>query len=181
MINASLCQGRVPACLKEVVVRPTLKKPSLTSTVLDNYWPVSNIPVLGKALERVVASQLQGFLDETDYLDPFQSGFSPGYGTETALVALVEDLRRELDRGSVSLLVLLDLSAAFDTINHGILLGSRAGMGLGGTVLQWLHSFLEWWTQKVVLGDSYLTPWPLACGVPRGSVLPPPPSYLICT
>ena len=101
-----------------------------------------------------MSSQLQGFLDETDYLDALQSGFRLDYGTETALVALVDDLCWELHRGSVSLLVLLDLSAAFDTINHGILLGRLAGMGLGGTVLQWLHSFLEGRTQKVVLGDS---------------------------
>ncbi|KAF7236814.1 Extracellular calcium-sensing receptor [Varanus komodoensis] len=84
-----------------------------------NYRPVANIPFLGKVLERVVAGQLQALLDETDYLDPFQSGFRPGYGTESALVALYDDLCREKYRGNASLLVLLDLSAAFDTINHG--------------------------------------------------------------
>ena len=72
-----------------------------------------------------------------DYLDPFQSGFRPGYGPETALVTLVGGLHRELDRESVSLLVLLDLAVAFDTIHHGILLGHLSGMGLGGILLQW--------------------------------------------
>uniref|UniRef100_A0A803TXA5 Reverse transcriptase domain-containing protein n=1 Tax=Anolis carolinensis TaxID=28377 RepID=A0A803TXA5_ANOCA len=95
------------------------------------------------------------------------------HGTGTALVALVDDLRRELDRGSVSLLVLLDLSAAFDTINHGILLGCLAGMGLGGTILQWLRSFLEGRSQMVSLGDTCSAPQPLTCGVPQGSVLSP--------
>uniref|UniRef100_A0A803TUY7 Reverse transcriptase domain-containing protein n=1 Tax=Anolis carolinensis TaxID=28377 RepID=A0A803TUY7_ANOCA len=85
--------------------------------------------------------------------------------------ALVDDLRQELDRGSVSLLVLLDLSAAFDTIDHGILLGRLTGMGLGGTVLQWLHSFLEGRSQMVSLGDACSAPQPLTCGVPQGSVL----------
>ncbi|KAF7249443.1 hypothetical protein EYD10_05220 [Varanus komodoensis] len=84
-----------------------------------NYRLVANIPFLGKAFERVVAGQLQALLDETDYLDPFQSGFRPGYGTESALVALYDDLCREKDMGSASLLVLLDLSVAFDTIDHG--------------------------------------------------------------
>ncbi|KAF7251725.1 RAS guanyl-releasing protein 1 [Varanus komodoensis] len=88
------------------------------------------------SFERVVAGQLQALLDETDYLDPFQSGYRPGYGTESALVALYDDLCREKDRGSVSLLVLLDLSAAFDTIDHGILLDRLAGLGVGGTALQ---------------------------------------------
>uniref|UniRef100_A0A803TPZ2 Reverse transcriptase domain-containing protein n=1 Tax=Anolis carolinensis TaxID=28377 RepID=A0A803TPZ2_ANOCA len=117
----------------------------------------------------MVASQLQGFFEETDYLDPAQSSFRPGHGTEMALVSLVDDLRRELDSGSVSLLVFLDLSAAFDTVDHGCL----AGMGLGGTVLQWLQSFLEDRTQKVLIWDSCSTPQPSSCEVPQGSVLSP--------
>ncbi|KAF7252624.1 Craniofacial development protein 2 [Varanus komodoensis] len=119
VINSSLKDGWVPALLKEAVVRPVLKKASLDPEMAANYRPVANIPFLGKVLERVVAGQLQALLDETDYLDPFQSGFRPGYGTESALVALYDDLCGERDRGSASLLVLLDLSAAFDTINHG--------------------------------------------------------------
>ncbi|KAF7251650.1 RNA-directed DNA polymerase from mobile element jockey [Varanus komodoensis] len=104
---------------KEVVVQLVLKKASLDSEMATNYRPVANILFLGKVLERVVVGQLQALLNETDYLDPFQSGFRPGYGTESALVALYDDLCREKDRGSASLLVLLDLSAAFDTIDHG--------------------------------------------------------------
>uniref|UniRef100_A0A803TBL9 Reverse transcriptase domain-containing protein n=1 Tax=Anolis carolinensis TaxID=28377 RepID=A0A803TBL9_ANOCA len=173
IINASLEQGLFPSSLKQATIRPILKKASLDSSILSNYRPISNLPFLGKVLERVVASQLQGFLDDTDYLDPFQSGFRPGHGTETALVALVDDLRRELDRGSVSLLVLLDISAAFDTIDHGILLGRLSGMGLGGTALQWLQSFLEGRSQMVKLGDTCSDPWPLTCGVPQGSILSP--------
>uniref|UniRef100_A0A803TAK2 Reverse transcriptase domain-containing protein n=1 Tax=Anolis carolinensis TaxID=28377 RepID=A0A803TAK2_ANOCA len=95
----------------------------------------------------------------------------PGHGTETALVALVDDLRRELDRGSVSLMVLLDLSPAFDTVDHDIRLGRLAGMGLGGTVLQWLRSFLEGRSQMVSLGDTCSAPQPLSCRVPQGSIL----------
>ncbi|KAF7245513.1 putative RNA-directed DNA polymerase from transposon BS [Varanus komodoensis] len=113
-----------------------------------NYSPVANIPFLGKVLERAVAGQLQALLDETDYLDPFQSSFRPGYGPESALVALYDDLCREKDRGSASLLVLLDLSAAFDTIDHGILLDRLAGLGVGGTALQWFRSYLNGRFQK---------------------------------
>ncbi|KAF7240862.1 Receptor-type tyrosine-protein phosphatase T [Varanus komodoensis] len=138
-----------------------------------NYRPVANIPFLGKVLERVVAGQLQALLDETDYLDPFQSGLRPGYGTESALVALYDDLCREKDRGSVSLLVLLDLLAAFDTIDHGILLDRPAGLGVGGTALQWFRSYLNGRFQKVVLGDYGSAPWQLCHGVPQGSILSP--------
>uniref|UniRef100_A0A803SN06 Reverse transcriptase domain-containing protein n=1 Tax=Anolis carolinensis TaxID=28377 RepID=A0A803SN06_ANOCA len=173
VVNASLQEGIFPASLKLAVIKPLLKKPSLDPTQLENFRPISNLPFLGKVMERVVAAQLQAFLVDTDFLDPAQSGFRPGHGTETALVALVDDLRWELDRGSVSLLVLLDLSAAFDTVDHGILLGCLARMGLGGTVLQWLQSFLEGRSQMVSLGDTCSAPQPLTCGVPQGSVLSP--------
>ncbi|KAF7246328.1 GREB1-like protein [Varanus komodoensis] len=82
----------------EAVIRPVLKKASLDPEMATNYRRGANIPFLGKVLERVVAGQLQALLDETDYLDPFQSGFRPGYGTESALVALYNDLCREKDR-----------------------------------------------------------------------------------
>ncbi|KAF7238948.1 N-terminal EF-hand calcium-binding protein 3 [Varanus komodoensis] len=86
VVNASLREGRVPAPLKEVVIRPVLKKVSLDPEMATNYRPVANIPFLGKVLERVVAGQLQALLDETDYLDPFQSGFRPGYGEAVAVL-----------------------------------------------------------------------------------------------
>ncbi|KAF7239150.1 Mitogen-activated protein kinase kinase kinase 14 [Varanus komodoensis] len=97
VINASLREGRVPTPLKEAVIRPILKKASLEPEVAANYRLVANILFLGKVLEQVVAGQLQAFLDETDYLDPFQSSFKPGYGTKSALVALYNDLCRERD------------------------------------------------------------------------------------
>lgn len=70
-------------------------------------------------------------------------------------------------------LVLLDLSGAFDTIDHGVLLGHLADLGIGDTVLQWFCSFLADRSQIVVLGDSCSAPWPLECGVPQGSILSP--------
>ncbi|KAF7251784.1 Retrovirus-related Pol polyprotein from type-1 retrotransposable element R2, partial [Varanus komodoensis] len=112
-------------------------------------------------------------LDETDYLDPFKSGFRPGYGTEFALVTLYDDLCRERHRGSASLLVLLDLSTAFDTINCGILLDRLVGLEVGGTARQWFRSYLDGQFQKVVLGDFGSAPWQLCRGVPQGSFLSP--------
>ncbi|KAF7250584.1 CDC42 small effector protein 2-A [Varanus komodoensis] len=195
VIITSLKDGRVPAPLKEAVVRLVLKEASLDPEMAVHYRPVANILFFGKVLERVVAGQLQalldetdyldpfqsGFrpgliqesLDETDYLDPFQSGFRPGYGTESALVTLYDDLCRERDRGSASLLVLLDLSAAFDTIDHGILLDRLRGLGVGGTACQWFRSCLDGRFQKVVLGDYGSAPWQLCHGVLQRSILFP--------
>ena len=124
-------------------------------------------------LEGVVADQLQRLLEETDYLDPFQLGFRPGFGTETALVALYDDLCRAKDRGSVTLLILLDLSAAFNTIDHSILLEQLAEFGVGGTALQRFRSYLAGQIQKVVLGEHCSAPWVLHYGVLQGSVLSP--------
>ena len=107
---------------------------------------------MSKVVERVVADLRQAHLDETDALDPFQSGFRPRHGTETALVALYDDLLREADSGKISLLVLLDISVAFDTIDHGILLGRLSELGIGGLALAWFRSFLEDRPQRVQLG-----------------------------
>ena len=96
---------------------------------------MANFPFLGKVLERVVAEQHQALLDETDYLDSFQLGFRPGYEMKTALVALFHNLCWEKDRGNASLLILLDISVAFNTIDHGVLLDRLSGMRIGGTVL----------------------------------------------
>ena len=96
-----------------------------------------------------MADQLQAHLDETNDMEPFQSGFRPRHGTETALVALCDDLLREADRGKTSLFVLLDISAAFDTVDHGILLRRISGLGIGGLALAWLRSFLGDHPQRV--------------------------------
>uniref|UniRef100_A0A670JC50 Reverse transcriptase domain-containing protein n=1 Tax=Podarcis muralis TaxID=64176 RepID=A0A670JC50_PODMU len=171
VVNASLCKGAFPDPLKEAVIKPLFKKPSLDAANMANYCP--NLPFLGKVIERVVAEQLQARLEEADHLDPFQLGFRPHHGTETALVALVDDLRRARDKGESCFLVLLDLSAAVDTINHNILLDHLEGLGAGGTVTRWFRSFLLGCVQKVVVGDECSDPWALTCGVPQGSVLSP--------
>uniref|UniRef100_A0A803THP9 ribonuclease H n=1 Tax=Anolis carolinensis TaxID=28377 RepID=A0A803THP9_ANOCA len=174
VVNASLQEGKFPASLKTAVIKHAVEKAIIGSHSIRKLSAYFQSPLFGQCLGTCdcFAAPGDSWFD-TDFLDPAQSGFRPGHGTETALVALVDDLRRELDRGSVSLLVLLDLSAAFDTVDHGILLGRLAGMGLGGTVLQWLHSFLEGRSQMVSLGDACSAPQPLTCGVPQGSVLSP--------
>lgn len=118
MVNSSLIESVFPASFKEALMCPRRKKPSMDSTILDNFCPDSHFPYLGKVVEKVVALQMQRILDETDYLDPFQSSFRPGYGTEMALVTVLDDFCQE-QMGIVhpSLLFL----TAFDTTNNGIL------------------------------------------------------------
>ena len=101
-------------------------------------------------IEWAATDQLQTFLEETSVLDPFQSGFRPGHGVEMALVALMDDLRRHLDRGGSALLVLLDLTTAFDTVDHELLACRLAEVGIQGSALQWL-TFQDW-NQTVTIG-----------------------------
>ena len=97
IISGYLLEGRVPLTLKETLIKLIQKKLNLTADDIK-YRPVSNIPFIGKLVERVVADQFQAFLEEIDALDPFQSGFRPCHGMEMALVTLQYDLLREGDR-----------------------------------------------------------------------------------
>uniref|UniRef100_A0A803TE10 Reverse transcriptase domain-containing protein n=1 Tax=Anolis carolinensis TaxID=28377 RepID=A0A803TE10_ANOCA len=140
---------------------------------LANYRPVSNLPFLGKMIERTVLGQLQQFLDDTAGLDPFQSGFRPGHGTETVLVAITDELRRQSDSGGSALLVLLDLTAAFDTVDYDLMIHRLAMSGIRGQALNWFNSFLRNRSQCVEYMDQVSDRSPLLCGVPQGAILSP--------
>ena len=102
-------------------------------------------------IERAAANQLQTFLEDSLAVDPFQSGFRPGHGVKIALVALLYDLRKHLDQGGSALLVLLDLTAAFDTVDHELLICRLTEAGIQGTALKWLTSFLHNRNQSVMI------------------------------
>lgn len=110
VFNNSLREKVVPLALKEAVVCCLLKEPSRVPTSLASFCPVSNLPFLGTVVEKVVTWQLQWILDKVDYLDPFQSGFRPSYGTEKAMIVLLDDLWWERDGCSVNIFAFLDLS-----------------------------------------------------------------------
>ena len=122
IINTSLTTGIVPCDLKTAVVKPLLKKPSLDKNLLKNYRPISNLTFLSKILEKVVLHKLLSHLQENNLSNPFQSAYRAGYSTETVLLRTVNDILSALDNDNISVLVLLDLSAALDTIDHQILL-----------------------------------------------------------
>ena len=114
------------------------------------------------------------FLTDNSCLDPFQSGFRTYHSTETALVKVLNDIRLSTDCGKTTALVLLDLSAAFDTVDHAILLHWLEHLvGLRGTVIDWLKSYLKDRSFYVTIGNYTSSSIPLNCGVPQGSILGP--------
>ena len=173
IMDISLSSGIVTHCFKHALVKPLLKKASLDPNCLKHYRPVSSLPFLSKVLERIVLKQFLQHLQSHSLLEPFQCAYRKCHSTETALLRVVNDLLQTSDRGCVSILSLLDLSAAFDTIDHNILITRlRSTFGCSGMVLEWFTSYLSCRTQSVFVGHES-TPSVLKCGVPQGSVLGP--------
>ena len=174
IINSSLASGTVPSDFKTAVVKPLLKKPSLDKNHLKNYRPVSNLPFISKILEKVVLSQLLSHLETNNLCNPFQSAYRAGHSTETVLLRVVNDILSALDDDKLSVLLLLDNSAAFDTIDHSVLLSRlETVFGIRSTALQWFRSYLEDRSQYVSVNNLSSSPSPLLFGVPQGSVLGP--------
>ena len=148
VINKSLSSGIVPQCFKHALFQ-TLKA-SLDPTCLKHYRPVSNLPFLSKVLERFVLKQFLQHLQSHSLLEKFQFAYRKCHSTETALLHVVNDLLQASDSGCVSILSLLDLSAAFDTTDHNILITRLcSSFGCSGMVLDWFISYLSCRTQSV--------------------------------
>ncbi len=169
IINSSLSLGYVPKNFKLAVIKPLIKKTQLDTKDLVHYRPNSNLPFLSKILEKVVSSQLYSFLEKNYICEDFQSGFRPSHSTETALIRVTNDLLLSSDRGCISLLVLLDLSAAFDTIDHNILLNRLDNfVGISGSALAWLKSYLSDRHQFVAVNEEVSYRSQVQYGVPQG-------------
>jgi hypothetical protein len=174
MCNKSLQDGYLPVSQKTAIVTPLLKKDGLDPAELKNYRPVSNLSFLSKLVERAVSKQMNDFLDMTGTLPSHQSAYRKYHSTETALLKVLSDLATAADRKQLSLLSLLDLSAAFDTVDHDILIRRlNHTHGFDGTVLKWIQSYLTDRTQRVVIGESSSVELEVEFGVPQGSVLGP--------
>ena len=174
VINSSLISGTVPNCFKQAIVRPLLKITGLDPSELSNYRPVSNLPFIGKLLGKVVLSQLHEYLSRNELYTKFQSAYRQFHSTETALLKVHNDILTSIDQKKDVILVLLDLSAAFDTIDHSILLNRlETRFGIKGLALKWFQSYLEGRSQCVCFDDILSEPSYLTCGVPQGSVLGP--------
>ena len=173
IMNASLLSASVPNDFKMAQVIPKLKKEGLDPSY-SNYRPVSNLPFASKVLEKIVAGQLNSYLSAHGLFDPLQSAYRKGHSTETALLKIKADTDHILDDGDGVLLVLLDLSAAFDTIDHQILINRLENtLHISGNALKWIESYLSNRKQRVHINDAASESVSLSTGVPQGSVLGP--------
>ena len=174
LANISFAQGSFPTAYKTAQVTPLLKKEGLDKTLPANYRPISNLNNISKILERLFLKRIQPHITTSPNFNPFQSAYRRNHSTETSLLYTVNRICQDVNNGKCTLLVSLDLSAAFDTVDHTILSNIlKNSFGIQGPALSWINSYLHDRQQFVRIGDATSPTTLLSTGVPQGSVLGP--------
>lgn len=172
LFNSSLRSCEVPTEWKSAVITPVLKKEPKTS--LDNYRPVSVLPVVVKIFEKLIHRQLYDYLMENNILSANQFGFRPHHSTQDVLVSIVEKWRKSLDSDDLVGALFVDLSKAFDMVDHDILLRKLWSYGVVGDEHAWFRSYLVSNRRQIVRINKEVSDWTAVCrGVPQGSILGP--------
>lgn len=173
ILNLSICQNKVPAEFKQANNFPLFKKGSRLEC--NNYRPVSILSSLSKIFEKILFDQIEEYISNLSILYEFQSGFRRLHSTETTILYLTDYIKKGIDKGKLSGMVLLDLRKAFDTVDHNILLLKLNAMGFDSNSCKWIKSYLTNRCQMVDLNGVCSDSLPISCGVPQGSVLGPLP------
>ena len=144
IVNLSLQTGSFPESLKTALLKALLKQIKLDSDDLSNYRPVSNLAFISKLIEKCAEIQITEHIDNNGLFPALQSGYRKNHSCETAVVRIYSDLLMAIDKQSHAILVLIDLSAAFDTINHTLLIKKLKNVyHLDGQVIAWISSYLS--------------------------------------
>ena len=171
IFNLSIRCGEIPRSWKAATVTPLHKSGSHCDP--NNFRPISVLPVVMKIFERAIHKQLYDHLVTNKLLSQFQSGFRPGHSTSTALLDVSDYILKNIDEGNLTGAVFLDLSKAFDIIDHSLLKTKLAALGVRGRALAWFDNYLSGRTQSVSVNGTYSDTADLSLGVPQGSVLGP--------
>ena len=171
MVNLSLISGLCPDIFKTSLVMPLLKKLCLSKDDMNNYRPVSNLNFVAKIIEKVIENRICSNLGRNDLSNQNHSAYKKFRSTETALHKVENDIILNRDEGRATALTLLDLPAAFDTLDHSSITNLLSTWyGIDGINLDWFVSYLSDRKQKVKLMDCLSSPAEIACEVPEGSV-----------
>ena len=171
IINLSISKQTFPKFWKKAKVIPLHKKEE--AIYPKNYRPVSLLCVFSKVLERCVFAQLVTYLEENNLLHPSHHGFRARHSTASALIQMFDTWIDAFEQDEVSAVIMLDMSAAFDVVDHSILLDKLALYGLEDETLHWISSYLDNRSQSVFVEGHLSDPLPVECGVPQGSILGP--------
>lgn len=171
IINLSIEHGIYPDVFKKAKVTPIHKKGQKDDK--NNYRPISILSVLSKVIERHVSNSLCNYLQDNNLIHDQQSGFRKQHSCQTALTKLVDDWLYAIDNGDIVGTVLLDLTKAFDLVNHDILLSKLSMYKFNSNSLSWFKSYLNNRSQQVAVGCQLSDSLPIQSGVPQGSVLGP--------
>ena len=171
IFNLSFATGTVPTNLKIAKVIPIYKKSDAEN--FSNYRPVSVLPCFSKILERLVFNRCINFIDEYDILNEQQFGFRAKHSTYMAVMQVIDKIHNAAESDESTLGIFLDLSKAFDTIDHNILLYKLKHYGFRGVVYEWFVSYLENRKQYVSFKNNKSDLMNIICGVPQGSILGP--------
>ena len=173
LVNASLQQGSMEG-IKESILDPLLKKYGLDPEEYKNFRPVNNLLFLSKLIERCADEQVDDHMTINCLHEGSQFAYKNNHSTELMMLDVTDEVLRGFDENHATVIIFLDLSAAFDTIDVEKLLQIMYDeIGLGGMVLQWFRSFLQGRTQRVKIEDEYSESLEVPCGAPQGSVLGP--------
>ena len=168
LANISFRTREFPSIYKTAQVLPLIKKPSLDQSVPANYRPISNLHTVSKIIERLVLVRLKPHLLATGNFNPLQSAYHSGHSTETALQGILDSFYKAIDGKKLTVMISLDISAAFDTINHVKLLSRfRDEFGVTDMAFNWLKSYIEDRHQFVKLGRHSSATVRCISGVPQ--------------
>ena len=171
IINCSILKGVVPNSLKLAKITPIFKAGD--RNLLTNYRPISILPYFSKFFEKVIYERVMSYLTTKNALFKSQYGFRTGHSTYMAVMEMCDKISEAKEKSHFSMGVFFDLSKAFDTVNHKILISKLEHYGIRGVCLDWLTDYLRNRKQSVLYDGHFSLVSDVTCGVPQGSVLGP--------